>query len=153
MITGISNTPRFFVANNSRLSNSNNNNAHLNLSNKMSNGLTTDTITFTSSYKDLNKIADSIFIEVAKNRRSGKLGYYLGTNKRKVNIHINETKFGKEATVAFSNGKFKNKDFTMMQIEKESSSKAKLTSLDSDYSNREAYKLLVSNLKKIIFNK
>lgn len=144
MITGITNTPRFFIANNSKINNTNRNYNYLSLNQ----GLTTDTITFTSS-KEINKLADVIFTKIAKNRQGNNLGYYLATNDRKVNIHISETKFGKEAIVSLTNGKFKNKDYTIIQINKDSLSSVRVKSLDSNRSNKDSETILLNNLKNL----
>lgn len=114
----------------------------------LSKGLQTDTVSFTSKENTLEQLVTKAFGKLAQNRRGEQLGSYMA-NTDKVNIFLQETKFGKEAKLTLTNGIFGNKSYVNFNIKRALGKPSEISSLDDEVSSTEARKLVQTYLQDI----
>ena len=85
---------------------------------------------------------------MAQNRRGEQLGSYMAKTD-KVNIFLQETKFGKEAKLTLTNGIFGNKSYVNFNIKRAFGKPLEISSLDDEVSSTEARKLVQTYLQDI----
>lgn len=108
-------------------------------------GLQADTVSFTSGEKTVEHLVTKAFVKLAENRKGEQLGTYMAKTD-KVNIFLQETKFGKEAKLTLTNGIFGNKSYVNFNIKRASGKPVEVTSLDEDISSNEAKKFVQTYL-------
>lgn len=112
-------------------------------------GLKADTVSFSSKVNSVDEVVRNAFSKLAQNRKNNNLGTYLATSN-KVNIFLQETKFGKEAKLTLSDGIFGNKSYINFNIKKVAGKPAEITAADEDMSAKEArsmVKIYLQDLK------
>lgn len=145
MISKIMSTPVSFAANYY----ANNCAAKKNSALNFNTGLKADTVSFTSKGNSIEEVVHRAFNKLAQNRKNNGLGTYLATSD-KVNIFLQETKFGKEAKLTLTDGIFGNKSYANFNISRSAGKPVKITSADEDMSAKEAksmVKIYLQDLK------
>lgn len=94
--------------------------------------LKADTVSFTSSHKQVEDIMALAFDKLNKVRKNGQLATYFGTTKNNVNIAIRETVYGKEAELTLSDGKFGGNSFANFELKRNSQKPAQILSENQD---------------------
>lgn len=111
-------------------------------------GLQADTVSFTSKENTIEQLVTKAFGKLAQTRRGEQLGTYMAKTD-KVNIFLQETKFGKEAKLTLTNGIFGNKSYVNFNIKRAFGKPIEISSLDDDVSSTEARKLVQTYLQDI----
>lgn len=112
-------------------------------------GLNADTVSFTSNkVNTIEEVVHKAFSKLAENRKNNGLGTYLATSD-KVNIFLQETKFGKEAKLTLTDGIFGNKSYANFNITRVAGKSVKIIPADEDMPQSEANKFVVTYLKDI----
>lgn len=91
-------------------------------------GLKTDTVSFTSSSKQVEDVIKLAFDKLNKVRKNGQLATYFGTTQNNVNVTLRETDYGKAAVLTLTNGKFGNKTFANFELKRSSIESSKILS-------------------------
>lgn len=142
MISKINFTPATYFAKNS-IYNSKTQNNSLNFKS----GLKADTVTFSS--KQPFDVINNAFAKLAKNRKvENGLGLYMGKTD-KVNIYLQETKFGKEAKLSLTEGVFGDKSYASFNIKRILGKPVEITAIDNDMPANDAKKLVETYLQDI----
>ena len=110
--------------------------------------LKADTVSFTSKGNSIDKIVHRAFSKLAKNRKNNGLGSYLATSNN-VNIFLQETKFGKEAKLTLTDGKFGDKSYANFNISRVAGKPVKITPADEDMSIKEAKSMVKTYLQDL----
>lgn len=108
-------------------------------------GLQADTVSFSSKENTVEKLVTKAFGKLAQNRRGEQLGTYMAKTD-KVNIFLQETKFGKEAKLTLTNGIFGNKSYVNFNIKRSAGKPVEVASLDEEMPVNEAKKFVQTYL-------
>ena len=108
-------------------------------------GLQADTVSFSSKENTVEKLVTKAFWKLAQNRRGDQLGTYMAKTD-KVNIFLQETKFGKEAKLTLTNGIFGNKSYVNFNIKRSAGKPVEVASLDEEMPVNEAKKFVQTYL-------
>ena len=108
-------------------------------------GLQADTVSFSSKENTVEKLVTKAFGKLAQNRRGEQLGTYMAKTD-KVNIFLQETKFGKEAKLTLTNGIFGNKSYVNFNIKRSAGKPVEVASLDEEMPVNEAKKFVKNYL-------
>lgn len=145
MISKIMSTPVAFATNNY----ANNCTPKKNNTLIFNSGLKADTVSFTSNkVNTIEEVVHKAFSKLAQNRKNNGLGTYLATSD-KVNIFLQETKFGKEAKLTLTDGIFGDKSYANFNITRVAGKSVKITPADEDMPQSEARKLVAAYLQDI----
>lgn len=104
-----------------------------------------DTVSFSSKENTVEKLVTKAFGKLAQNRRGDQLGTYMAKTD-KVNIFLQETKFGKEAKLTLTNGIFGNKSYVNFNIKRSAGKPVEVASLDEEMPVNEAKKFVQTYL-------
>lgn len=111
-------------------------------------GLQADNVSFSSKENTVEQLVTKAFGKLAQNRRGEQLGTYMAKTD-KVNIFLQETKFGKEAKLTLTNGIFGNKSYINFNIKRSAGKPVEVASLDEEIPPNEAKKFVQTYLQDI----
>lgn len=113
-------------------------------------GLAADTVTFTSSQKQVDDVVQYAFSKLANSRQGNKLGTVIGTTSDKVDVVLRETVFGKNAELTLHNLKGKGDDnFAIFELSRSNEKPSKIISITNDKANANTTEIVKQHLEDL----